>query len=179
MSSIRKLGDAVDDSAQDDGEIFEATVFLHHFNDLTDARQQAKVVYPLDEVLLLALLGTLAGAETFTDIAPFGEKKLALLRRFRPFKDRTPPHDRIGDIFATLDAEQFQHCFVAWVASVTGLPKGVIAIDGKTVRRSGRKNVGESSDGRCDDSIIRLAPTVRRRTPPAQSPNPLPSSLSA
>jgi predicted transposase YbfD/YdcC len=97
------------------------------------------VVYPLDEVLLLALLATLAGAETFTDIARFGEKKLALLRRFRPFKDGTPPHDRIGDIFATLDAEQFQRCFVAWVASVTGIPEGVIAIDGKTVRRSGRK----------------------------------------
>ena len=129
----------MDDSARDDGEIFEATVFLHHFNDLTDTRQQAKVVYPLDEVLLLALLATLAGAEAFTDIARFGERKLALLRRFRPFVDGTPPHDRIGDIFATLDAEQFQRCFVAWVASVTGIPEGVIAIDGKTVRRSGRK----------------------------------------
>ena len=77
----------MDDSAMDDGEIFEATVFLHHFKDLTDTRQQAKVVYPLDEVLLLALLATLAGAESFTDIARFGEKKLTLLRRFRPFKD--------------------------------------------------------------------------------------------
>jgi predicted transposase YbfD/YdcC len=129
----------VDASARDNGEVFEATVFLHHFKDLTDVRQQAKVVYPLDEVLLLALLATLAGAETFTDIARFGEKKLALLRRFRPFKDGTPPHDRIGDIFATLDAEQFERCFVAWVASVTGLSEGVIAIDGKTVRRSGGK----------------------------------------
>jgi predicted transposase YbfD/YdcC len=129
----------VDDSARDDGEIFEATVFLHHFKDLTDARQQAKVVYPLDEVLLLALLATLAGAETFTDIARFGEKKLTLLRRFRPFEDGTPPHDRVGDVFATLDAEQFQRCFIALVASVTGLPEGVIAIDVKTVRRSGRK----------------------------------------
>jgi predicted transposase YbfD/YdcC len=129
----------MDDSDRDDGEIFEATVFLHHFNDLTDTRQQGKVVYPLDEVLLLALLATLAGAEAFTDIARFGEKKLTLLRRFRPFKDGTPPHDRIGEIFATLDAEQFQRCFVAWVASVTGIPEGVIAIDGKTVRRSGRK----------------------------------------
>jgi hypothetical protein len=102
----------VDDAARDDSEIFEATVFLHHFKDLTDPRQQAKGVYPLDEVLLLALLATLAGAETFTDIARFGEKKLAPLRRLRPFKDGTPPHDRIGEIFAALDAEQFQRCFV-------------------------------------------------------------------
>ena len=90
-------------------------------------------------MLLLALLATLAGAEAFTDIARFGEKKLALLRRFRPFRDGTPPHDRIGDIFATLVAAPFQRCFVAWVAAVTGIPAGVIAIDGKTVRRSGRK----------------------------------------
>jgi len=101
----------MDISTRDTGEIFDATVFLHHFKDLTDARQQAKVIYPLEEVLLLALLATLAGAETFTDIARFGEKKLALLRRFRPFKDGTPPHDRIGDIFATLDAEQVPALF--------------------------------------------------------------------
>lgn len=129
----------MEDSATDDGAVFEATAFLSYFNDLPDSRQPGKVVYPLDEVLLLALLAVLAGAETFTDIARFGDKKLALLRRFRPFRDGTPPHDRIGDIFATLDAEQFQRCFVAWVASVTGIPTGVIAVDGKTVRRSGRK----------------------------------------
>lgn len=129
----------MDALAHDDGGIFETTVFLSYFKGLPDSRQLGKVIYPLDEVLLLALLATLAGAEAFTDIARFGEKKLALLRRFRPFKDGTPPHDRIGEIFATLDAEHFQHCFVAWVASVTGIPVGVVAIDGKTVRRSGRK----------------------------------------
>jgi len=130
----------MDDAARDGGEVFEAAAFLSHFNELTDLRQPGKVIYPLDEVLLLSLLAVLAGAETFTDIARFGEKKLPLLRRFRPFRDGTPPHDRIGDIFASLDAEQFQRCFVAWVASVTGIPAGVIAIDGKTVRRSGSKN---------------------------------------
>ena len=126
-------------TTEDDGSLFEATVFLSHFKDLPDSRQPGKVVYPLDEVLLLVLLATLAGAEAFTDIARFGEKKLALLRRFRPFRDGTPPHDRIGDIFASLEAEPFQRCFVAWMAAVTGIPAGVIAIDGKTVRRSGRK----------------------------------------
>ena len=103
-----------------------------------------KVVYPLDEVLLLSLLAVLAGAEAFTDIARFGDKKLALLRRFRPFLDGTPPHDRIGEIFAALDAEHFQRCFVAWVAAVTGVPAGVIAIDGKTLRRSGHKKGGKA-----------------------------------
>jgi predicted transposase YbfD/YdcC len=114
------------------------------FSDLRDPRQAVKVVYPLDEVLLLALLAVLAGAETFVDIARFGDKKLDLLRRFRPFRDGTPPHDRIGDIFAALDAEHFQRCFVAWVASVTGVPEGVVAIDGKTVRRSGHKRGGKA-----------------------------------
>jgi predicted transposase YbfD/YdcC len=87
-------------------------------------------------VLLLCLLAVLAGAETITDIARFGEAKLALLRRFRPFAEGTPAHDHLGDILATLDAERFQHCFAAWAASLAGVPEGVVAIDGKTSRRS-------------------------------------------
>ena len=134
----------MDDAAVDDGAIFEAAGFLSYFNDITDSRQAGKVVYPLDEVLMLSLLAVLAGAETFTDIARFGEKKLDLLRRFRPFKDGTPPHDRVGEIFAALDADQFQRCFVAWVSSVSGMPAGVIAIDGKTVRRPGSKKNGKA-----------------------------------
>ena len=134
----------MDNAATDCGAIFEATVFLGHFHELPDPRQAVKVVYPLDEVLLLSLLAVLAGAEAFTDIARFGDKKLALLRRFRPFLDGTPPHDRIGEIFAALDAEHFQRCFVAWVAAVSGVPQGVIAIDGKTLRRSGHKKGGKA-----------------------------------
>lgn len=123
---------------------FETTVFLDHFNDLSDHRQAGKVIYPLDEILLLALLAVLAGAEGFTDIARFGEKKLALLRRFRPFANGTPSHDHLGDIFASLDAEGFRACFIAWVASLTKTPAEVIAIDGKTSRRSGRKGAQDT-----------------------------------
>jgi predicted transposase YbfD/YdcC len=117
----------------------EAVVFLNHFKDLPDPRQLGKVIYPLDEVLLLCLLAVLAGAEAFVDIARFGEKKIDLLRRFRPFRDGTPSHDQLGDIFATLDADKFQRCFVSWVASLTGAAAEVIAVDGKTVRRSYQK----------------------------------------
>lgn len=125
------------------GALGESTVFLRHFKDMPDPRQRSKVIYPLDEVLLLCLLAVLGGAETFTDIARFGETKIQLLRRFRPFRDGTPAHDHLGDIFATLDAKEFQRCFVAWVAGLTGAPVDVIAIDGKTLRRSYQKKGGK------------------------------------
>ena len=116
--------------------IAETIGFLEYFRDLPDPRQQGKVDYPLEEILLLCLTAVLAGAEHITDIALFGEKRIELLRRLRPFARGTPRHDHLGDILATLDAEQFQRCFAGWVASRCGVPEGVIAIDGKTSRRT-------------------------------------------
>src|SRR5580704_9637082 len=136
----------------------ETVVFLSYFKDLQDPRQRGKVTYPLDEILLLCLLAVLAGAECFTEIALFGTKKLALLRRFRPFKDGTPAHDHLGDILATLDANQFQSCFVAWVAAVVGVPAGVIAIDSLPRRRPGARP--------CADPAVSRA----RRPPSIWSP---------
>ena len=86
-----------------------------------------------------ALLAVLADADSFVEIARFGAMKLAFLRRFRPFADGTPSYDHLGDIFAALDADQFQRCFADWVALLIGVPAGVVAIDGKTVRRFGGK----------------------------------------
>jgi predicted transposase YbfD/YdcC len=134
----------MDGTAADCGAFGEAVVFLTHFRDLPDPRQRGKVTYPLEELLLLCLLAVLAGAETIVDIARFGDKKIALLRRFRPFRDGTPSHDHLGDILATLDDEHFQRCFVSWVAALTGAPVGVIAIDGKTSRRSYQKKGGSA-----------------------------------
>ena len=114
----------MDDLTRDGGALSETVVFLSYFKDLPDVRQRGKVMYPLAEVLLLCLLAVLAGAETVTDIARFGEKKLDLLRRLRPFAAGTPAHDHLGDILATLDAEAFQRCFVAWVAALIGVPEG-------------------------------------------------------
>lgn len=127
------------------GALVESIVFLGHFKDLRDPRQLIKVIYPLDEILLLSLLAVLAGAETFTGIAQFGKDKLDLLRRLGPFANGAPDHDRLGEVFAALDAEQFQNCFVNWVAAMTGIPADVIAIDGKTVRRSHHKKNGKAA----------------------------------
>jgi predicted transposase YbfD/YdcC len=135
----------MDDGAVGFEAIAETTSFLYYFSDLPDYRQPGKVEYPLPEVLLLILLAVLAGAETFTDIARFGEKKLELLRRFRPFKNGTPAHDHLGDIFATLDPQAFHRCFVAWVAARTNTPVELISVDGKTSRRSAQTKASKEA----------------------------------
>ena len=113
----------MEDGVWDGGALAEAVVFLRYFEDLPDPRQRGKVIYPLDEVLLPCRLAVLAGAEAITDIARFGDRKLDLPRRFRPFADGTPAHDHLGDILASLDATQFQSCFAAWVGSLTGVAR--------------------------------------------------------
>ncbi len=110
--------------------------FLTYFETMDDPRQQAKLLYPLQEVLLLALCAVLSGAQSWVAIAAFGRKKLRFLRRFLPFEDGTPSHDQLGIIFSALDDEQFQACFIDWTATLKTTLDGVVAIDGKTLRRS-------------------------------------------
>ena len=82
------------------------------------------------------MCAVISEADNWTSIALYGEKKLDLLRRFLPFADGTPCHDQLGLLFSRLDMEQFQQCFVTWVGALQGTINGVIAVDGKTLRRS-------------------------------------------
>jgi hypothetical protein len=65
---------------------------LDHFSALEDSRQQAKVLHPLPEIILLLLCGTLAGADDFVEIALWGGEHLAFLRRFLPYRHGIPSH---------------------------------------------------------------------------------------
>lgn len=124
---------------------FESASIIGCFSGLSDSRQRGKVVYPLVEVLILVLLAVMAGADAFTEIERFGKVKMHLLKRFAPFANGTPPHDTLGDIFAALDFEAFQTGFAAWAARFVGIPDGVVAIDGKTARRTYKKAKGEAA----------------------------------
>ena len=128
----------MDDSDAALPAVAETVGFLEYFKDLTDPRQQGKVTYPLEEILLLCLTATLAGAEHVTEIALFGERRIALLRRLCPFANGTPRHDHLGDILATRDAEQFQRCFAAWVAACTHGDSvlGEVSMDTRMLRRT-------------------------------------------
>jgi hypothetical protein len=74
----------MEDPTTDRAAFDETVVFLSYFKDLKDPRQQRKITYSVDEILLLCLLAVLAGAESVVNIALFGCKKRELLRRFRP-----------------------------------------------------------------------------------------------
>ena len=109
---------------------------LRFFGDLNDPRQMAKVLYPLQEIILIALCAAICGADTFVEMEDFGNAKLDFLKRFLPFKNGVPSHDTFGAVFANLDARQFNEIFVKWILSFQKSLPNHVAIDGKTVRRS-------------------------------------------
>lgn len=112
---------------------------LDHFSALEDPRQAWKVMYPLDEVLLVVLCGVMAGAEDFAEISRWGQRKLDFLRRFRPFVHGIPSHDTLNDVMNMLPAALFSECFIAWVESLREAEPDIVAIDGKTSRRARAK----------------------------------------
>ena len=78
------------------------TEFLGSFEALDDTRQQAKVLYPLPEILLLCLCAVLGGADSWVEVALYGQHKLGFLRRLLPFAHGVPSHDQLGNVFARL-----------------------------------------------------------------------------
>jgi len=117
---------------------------LDHFSALDDPRQAWKVVYPLPEVLLTVLCATMAGAEDFVEIERWANKKLDFLRRFLPFTQGVPSHDTLNDVINALPAEDFQACFVAWAEGLRDDDPEIVAIDGKTSRRSHNRDKGQN-----------------------------------
>jgi predicted transposase YbfD/YdcC len=112
---------------------------LDHFSALSDPRQAGKVVYPLQEILLLVLCGVMAGAEDFVEIERWGRRKLGFLRRLLPFARGVPSHDTLNDVMNALPATLFSDCFVAWVETLREDAPEIVAIDGKSSRRAHAK----------------------------------------
>lgn len=117
---------------------------LDHFSALEDPRQSWKVVYPLPEILLLVLCATLGGAENFVEIEAWGEDRLDFLRRFLPCRHGIASHDTLGDVMNGLDAELFSACFTTWVEELREVEPDIVAIDGKTSRRTHARPKGRN-----------------------------------
>jgi predicted transposase YbfD/YdcC len=121
------------------------TSLLDRFATLKDPRQQAKVLYPLPEILLLLLCATLAGADDLVEIEVWGNQQLAFLRRFRPYTHGIPSHDTLGAVLGVLDPALFKTCFTSWVEGLREAEPELIAVDGKTSRRSHARAKGREA----------------------------------
>src|ERR1700692_2559291 len=111
-------------------------LLLQHFSELDDEREPWRVLYPLKEVLLLVTCATIASCDDFDDIVAWGEHHLDFLRRFSAFHHGIPCERWLRSLVNRIDPALFGRCFEAWVASLWPHRHEVIAIDGKTARRT-------------------------------------------
>jgi predicted transposase YbfD/YdcC len=120
-----------------------------HFSELEDPRSQINRLHPLVSVVVIALMAVLAGASGPTGIAKWARIKEDLLRKLLPLPNGVPRKDVFRRVLMALQPGAFQACFVNWLqslraeaAAATGVDRPVLAIDGKTLRRSHDKSKG-------------------------------------
>ena len=117
----------------------------HHFATLTDPRRR-KVTYPLINIVVIAVCAVICGADDFVAIAEFGRKKRKWFARFLDLKEGIPSHDRFNAILAAIKPAEFEQCLLSWITALHDITDGqVIAIDGKTLRRSFDSASGKSA----------------------------------
>lgn len=110
--------------------------FLNFFEDIEDPRSGDNTRYSVSEILLVTLCAIIAGAESWRDLVDYGKIKLKFLRQYFPYTYGIPSKNTFYRFFAALKPNSFKSCFISWVQSLKLVENEIIAIDGKTLRRS-------------------------------------------
>ena len=117
---------------------------VEHFSILEDPRIDRNKRHSLIDIVVLTVCAVISGAETWEDVEDYGEQKIDWLRRFIGLENGVPSHDTVRRLFVRLEPTALQECFFTWVEAVRELTKGdIVAIDGKTVRRSADRAKGK------------------------------------
>ena len=117
-------------------------LLLDHFAQVGDPRDACKVRYPLGEVLFLVTCATIAGCDDYDEIADWGVAHRNFLRRYGEFFFGTPKEDWLRVVLNRIDPALFEACFTTWAKTLRPDAPDLIALDGKTVRRSGDEALG-------------------------------------
>lgn len=117
------------------------TSFLEHFANLKDPRIERSKEHLLKDIISIAILAVLSGADGWVAIEAYGRAKYEWLKSFLELPNGIPSHDTFSRVFARIEPQQFQECFLSWVNAIVGeLELNVIAIDGKTMKQSYDRN---------------------------------------
>jgi len=117
-------------------DVTVASGFLRFFSDLPDPRGVNKI-HKLHDLIVIAVMAVICGADGWAQVALFGSSKRKWLATFLELPGGIPSHDTFGRVFALLDPDAFERCFLAWMSALVELSGGrLIAIDGKSIRRS-------------------------------------------
>jgi len=114
----------------------KSVAFEEYFADVTDPRRR-EGTYPLLNILFIAVCAVICGADDFVAIAEFGRSKRKFLEKFLDLRAGIPSHDRFNAIFREIKPAEFETCLLNWIVALHEVTDGqVVAIDGKTLRRS-------------------------------------------
>ena len=116
-----------------------------HFSSLRDPRVERTKEHKLLDIIIIAICGTICGADGWVAIEQFGKAKEAWLKTILELPNGIPSHDTFGRVFRYLDPVEFERCFFEWVQSISGKVEGVIALDGKKLRHSYDKINGKEA----------------------------------
>lgn len=108
------------------------------FSGITEPRESNKR-HKLIDIITIALCAVICGADSWEDIEEFGETKKDWFERFLELPHGIPAHDTFARVFSSIDPKEFQQAFFKWVEAIRTVTRGIVAIDGKTLRRSHQK----------------------------------------
>ena len=116
-----------------------------HFKEVREPRQYGKIDHPLINIIFITICGVLCGADDWVAITEFARAQQDWLSKYLDLQNGLPSHDTLGRTFAVIDSNEFQKGFLNWMGSVSQVIKGIIAIDGKQLRRSHDKHIGKEA----------------------------------
>ena len=113
------------------------TSFLEHFGELPDPRRDRQKQHCLLDILFIAISAVICGATSFVDMEDFGYAKLDWFKERLSLDNGIPSHDTFRRVFSLIDPEGFTACFIGWTKAISlAIDGDIIALDGKTIRRS-------------------------------------------
>jgi predicted transposase YbfD/YdcC len=109
---------------------------LRHMSQIPDPRRHNRI-HRLVDILTIAIFAVICGADGWVEVAQYGRHKLAWLKTFLALRQGIPSHDTFGRLFARIQPEEFERCFMAWMSALVQVSGGkLVAIDGKSLRQS-------------------------------------------